>query len=45
MGHSLIGDCLYGGREFYGFKRQALHSAFLEFKEPDVFHDIMQGIF
>ncbi len=35
MGHSLIGDCLYGGREFYGFKRQALHSAFLEFKEPD----------
>ena len=35
MGHALIGDSLYGGKELFGFKRQALHSAFLEFKEPD----------
>ena len=35
MGHALIGDTLYGGKELYGFKRQALHSAFLEFHEPD----------
>ena len=35
MGHALIGDTLYGGKELYGFNRQALHSAFLEFREPD----------
>lgn len=35
MGHALIGDDLYGGKELYGFKRQALHSAFIEFREPD----------
>lgn len=35
MGHALIGDSLYGGKELYGFNRQALHSAFLEFREPD----------
>ncbi len=35
MGHALIGDKLYGGKELFGFNRQALHSAFLEFNEPD----------
>ncbi len=34
MGHALIGDTLYGGKELFGFKRQALHSSFLEFIEP-----------
>lgn len=35
MGHALAGDILYGGKPLYDFKRQALHSYFLEFISPD----------
>ncbi len=34
ISHPLIGDTLYGGKELYGFQRQALHSSFIEFSEP-----------
>lgn len=34
IGHSLIGDSLYGGKELFNFTRQALHSHFLEFYAP-----------
>lgn len=34
IGHPLIGDTLYGGKNLYGFSRQALHSYFLEFTPP-----------
>lgn len=35
MKHSLVGDILYGGKEMYGFNRQALHSSYIEFCDPD----------
>lgn len=34
MGYPLVGDTLYGGKNIYGFSRQALHSYFLEFIPP-----------
>lgn len=33
--HPIVGDTLYRGRALHGFNRQALHSYFLEFNEPD----------
>lgn len=34
IGHSLIGDTLYGGKDNFNFGRQALHSYYLKFTEP-----------
>jgi RluA family pseudouridine synthase len=34
IGHPLIGDSLYGGESFAGFKRQALHAAKVTFMHP-----------
>lgn len=33
--HPLVGDSLYGGKVLFGFSRQALHSSYLEFPDPD----------
>lgn len=34
VGHPLLADCTYGGREGYGMTRQALHATRLGFKHP-----------
>ena len=34
LGHPLLGDTLYGGPEFPGLERPALHSAFLRLRHP-----------
>ena len=35
MGHPLVGDVLYGGKVINDFNRQALHSSYIEFTDPD----------
>jgi 23S rRNA pseudouridine1911/1915/1917 synthase len=34
IGHPLVGDALYGGRELFGLRRQALHAVSLGFEHP-----------
>lgn len=34
LGHPLVGDALYGGRELLGMRRQALHAVALAFNHP-----------
>ncbi len=34
IGHSLIGDSVYGNKILHGFERQALHSSYLSFTDP-----------
>ena len=34
LGHPLVGDALYGGRELFGLRRQALHAVSLGFEHP-----------
>ncbi len=41
LGHPLVGDALYGGKELYGFNRQALHSSYLKFHDPDTNNEII----
>lgn len=34
IGHSLLGDDIYGGSLDYGIKRQALHAFYMKFEDP-----------